>query len=187
VVMYKDLTEQPITEPPLSRTGLSVQDGVARSLKAINEIEAEIVSLVRRTVARNLATSGATSSARVTVIRNLITGALQAAEPFSTGIICGLKSVVKGIILGGTDVTGDFSTIATIVLESVVTGAADTGRDVALATSRARAGIREACHELGGWSGATVDMPFSEAIEKRSAPQISSFGMLPQMSSAYSG
>jgi hypothetical protein len=184
-MINEDLTEDMDTELPLSRTGLTVQAGVARSLKAVNEIEAEIVSLVRRTVAKSLTTNGATPSARVAVIRTVVTGALQATESLGIGTICSLKSVVKGIIFGGTDVTGDLPTMAALALESVVAGASGTGGDVALATSRALAGIREASRELGGWSGARVSAAFLQAIETTSAPHIASFATLPQMGSAY--
>ncbi|HXX82137.1 MAG TPA: hypothetical protein VEI46_11350, partial [Thermodesulfovibrionales bacterium] len=54
----------------ISKVGTSVKEGVVSSLKGINEIEAEIVSLVRNTVSNTLRATGSVANEAVTITKD---------------------------------------------------------------------------------------------------------------------
>ena len=76
---------------------------MASSLKGINEIEAEIVSLVRNTVSTTLKASGSVATDALNVSKDVVKGTIQATEEVGTGLILSTKSVAKGVIMGVAD------------------------------------------------------------------------------------
>ena len=64
----------------IGKAGSAVKEGVVSSLKGINEIEAEIVSLVRNTVSNTLRATGAVADEAVGITKDVVKGAIQATE-----------------------------------------------------------------------------------------------------------
>jgi len=58
----------------IGRAGLQVKEGIIGSLKGINEIEAEIVGLVRNTVSVALKASGSIAHESIDVTKDVIKG-----------------------------------------------------------------------------------------------------------------
>ncbi len=101
-----------VKEVTMGEAGTAVKEGVVSSLKGINEIEAEIVSLVRNTVSNTLRATGEVATESVTITKDVVIGAIQATEEVGTGLILSTKSVAKGIVMGVSDVGGDVIIIA---------------------------------------------------------------------------
>jgi len=108
----------------LGAVGTTVKDGLVQSLKGIEEIESEIVSMVRQTVSDALRATGSMANEGVGVTRDVVLGALAATQEVGTGAVNATKSVAKGIILGVADVGGDLVTTADTVARTVVKGVA---------------------------------------------------------------
>jgi len=81
----------------VGRAGTTVKQGIIHSLKAINEIEAGIVTLVRNTVADTFNATGSVANEAVVVTRDMIKGIVGAAEEVGTGLIISTKSVAKAL------------------------------------------------------------------------------------------
>ncbi len=134
----------------IGKAGMAVKEGIVGSLKGINEIEAEIVSLVRTTVSNALRTIGVAAHEGITVAKDVMKGAIQATEEVGTGLTLSTKSVAKGIVMGVSDVGGDVVAVATTTVERAVKGAAEIGADVSVIARRAVDGVIEATREVGG-------------------------------------
>jgi hypothetical protein len=91
----------------MGRAGTAVKEGVARSLKGLNEIEADIVSLVRNTVSDTLKLTADIADMSLSLTTEVVKGAIKATEEVGTGLILSTKSVTKGVIMGVGDVGGD--------------------------------------------------------------------------------
>lgn len=96
----------------IGKAGSAVKEGVISSLKGINEIEAEIVSLVRNTVSNTLRATSAVAGETVGITKDVIKGAMQATEEVGTGLILSTKSVAKGVVMGVSDVGGDIVSVS---------------------------------------------------------------------------
>ena len=90
----------------IGAAGTTVKTGIAASLRGIDEIETEIVSLVRNTVSNSIRATGAVGSEAVNITRDVVKGALAATEDLGTGLVVTTKSVAKGVALGVSDVGG---------------------------------------------------------------------------------
>src|SRR5208337_1859772 len=86
------ISGKPSTEA-IGKAGYAVKEGIISSLKGINEIEGEIVSLVRNTVSNTLRSTGSIAGEMVSVIKDVFKGAIQATEEVGTGLILSSKSV----------------------------------------------------------------------------------------------
>ena len=104
-------TEQPPQED-LGRAGTAVKEGVVRSLKGLNEIEADIVSVVRSTVVDSLKLTADVTGMTLDMTSEVFKGAIKATEEVGTGLILSTKSVTKGIIMGVGDMGGDVMAVA---------------------------------------------------------------------------
>jgi len=62
-----------------------VKEGVINSLKGLNEIEAQIVSLVRSTGSVTLRETGSIAGEATAVTKDVVKGAIQATEEVGTG------------------------------------------------------------------------------------------------------
>jgi hypothetical protein len=91
----------------MGKAGVTVKEGVLSGLKGINEIETQIVTLVKNTVSDTLQATGSVADETVNVTRSVLQGTLKAAEEVGTGLLLSSKSVAKGIIMGVSDVGGD--------------------------------------------------------------------------------
>src|SRR5574337_151795 len=108
------------TSPTIGKAGTTVKDGIIQSLKGINEIEAEIVSLVRNTVSQSLRATGGVAGEAIGLTRDVVKGAIQATEEVGTGLVLSTKSVAKGVIMGVGDVGGDALSIAGQTVKAAV-------------------------------------------------------------------
>ena len=110
--MVEDAHNVPGRGGTIGSVGTAVKEGVVGSLKGLNEVETEIVNLVRSTVSQTLKATGEVAMDSVAVIRDVVTGALQATEEVGIGLIVSTKSVTKGVVLGVRDVGGDVLSVA---------------------------------------------------------------------------
>ena len=134
------LTER--TANRLGAAGGAVKDGMIRSLRGVNEIEAEMVSVVRSTVSDTLRATGSIADETVHVARDAILGALQATDQVGNGLVVTMKSVAKGVILGVSDVGGDAIQAASAITKAAVQGASELGSDIGLTARHAVDGVR---------------------------------------------
>jgi hypothetical protein len=77
----------------IGAAGHTVKTGIASSLRGIDEIESEIVSLVRNTVSNTLRATGAVGAEAVDITRDVVKGALAATEDAGTGLALSTKCV----------------------------------------------------------------------------------------------
>lgn len=68
----------------IGRAGSAVKEGVIGSLKEINEIQAEIVGLVRSTVSNALRVPGDVAGETVAITKDVVKGAIAATEEVAT-------------------------------------------------------------------------------------------------------
>ena len=71
----------------IGAAGTTVKTGIAASLRGIDEIETEIVSLVRNTVSNSIRATGAVGTEAVNITRDVVKGALAATEDLGTGLV----------------------------------------------------------------------------------------------------
>jgi hypothetical protein len=69
----------------IGAAGVKVKEGIVSSLKGINEIEAEIVSLVRNTVSDALKATASVANDGIIVSKDVVKGAIQATEEVGCG------------------------------------------------------------------------------------------------------
>jgi hypothetical protein len=132
IMSEKETTSQGNSEAGIGQAGSRVGEGIVGTLKGINEIEAEIVGVVRNTVSNSFKTLGAVAGEEINVTKDVIKEAIQATEEVGSGLVLSTKSVAKGVIMGVSDVGGDAigATSQTVML--VVKEAADVGADVSM-------------------------------------------------------
>ena len=133
----------------LGKAGATVREGVLSGLKSVNEIEAQIVTLVKNTVSDTLKATGSVADETVNVTKDVLQGTFKAAEEVGTGLLLSSKSVAKGIIMGVSDVGGDVFSVAKQVIRGAVKGAGEIGADVGQVARRTVDGIIEAGRETG--------------------------------------
>jgi hypothetical protein len=77
----KSYEETPQTDikATMGKAGATVKEGVLSSLKGINEIETQIVTLVRNTVSDTLKATGSVADETVNLTRSLLQGTFKAA------------------------------------------------------------------------------------------------------------
>jgi hypothetical protein len=134
----------------IGAAGVTVKTGIVGSLRGVDEIEAEIVSLVRNTVSNTIKASGSVSGEAVNTVRDVVKGAIAATEEVGAGLVLASKSVAKGVVMGVADVGGDVIKAASETGRTAVRSAADVGGDVALVAKRTVDGVIEAARETGG-------------------------------------
>jgi hypothetical protein len=148
--MARNMPEPKKVEYKMSEAGRAVKEGIVMSLRGVNEIEAEIVSLVRNVVSDSLKATGGIAGESVAITKEVMKGAIAATEEVGHGLVMSTKSVAKGIIMGVSDVGGDVVKSAGQIAQGAVKGASEIGADVAIVGRRAIDGVIEATKEIGG-------------------------------------
>lgn len=142
-----------MAQPPvLGSAGLATQDGMERSLKHLLSIEAEVGELVRQAVRRNLDPKAGAAGVKqlITVVRDVVAGAIQATERAGTGLSVSIKGVARGVAMGAHDVRSDICKAASETVRLAVRHGSKVRADVDLVVRRALDGIVEAVSETGG-------------------------------------
>ena len=80
----------------IGEAGATVKEGVLSSIKGINEIETQIVTLVRNTVSDTLKATGSVADETVNVTRSVLQGTFKAAEEVGTGLLLAPRAWQKG-------------------------------------------------------------------------------------------
>ena len=147
----KSFEETPRTdiEATVGETGATLKDVVLSSLEGINQIETQMVALVRNTVSDTLKATGSVADETLNVTKEVLRGIFNAAADVGTGLLLSSKSVAKGIVVGVSDVGGDLLSVAKQVVKETVKGAAEIGADVGQVARRTVEGILEAAGETG--------------------------------------
>jgi hypothetical protein len=81
----------------IGKAGTEVKEGISSSLKGINEIEAEIVSLVRNTVSNTLRAGGEVAGESLSITKDVVKGAISATEEVGTGLILSTKAWLRAL------------------------------------------------------------------------------------------
>lgn len=137
------------------------QWAIAARLKALKELEAEIVSFVRASVARTLRSGKATATEAV--IERMMSSALVAADEAGAGLLIGAKNTAKGVILGVQDVGGDAAAAALMAARASAAASEATGADAGAVMDSVVDGVAEAMIE----SGANPDEFLGQAARLR--------------------
>jgi hypothetical protein len=161
------LEETPRTDTvaTMGKAGATVKEGVLSSLKGINEIETQIVTLVRNTVSDTLKATCSVADETVNVTKEVLQGTLKAVEEVGTGLLLSSKSVAKGVIMGVNDVGGNVLSVAKQVIKGTVNEAAEIGGDVGQVSRRTVDGIIEAARETGANAEELAKVTVNGAIE----------------------
>lgn len=100
----------------LGGAGKALKDGIVGTLRGINEIESEVVSLIGNTLSGAIRLTGAVATAGVAVTRDVVKGTLQATEEVAKAAIggvlegtCEIGKAVKGVLVG---VVGEVKEVA---------------------------------------------------------------------------
>jgi hypothetical protein len=108
------------TSPPIAGTvgaiGTSVKEGVVRSLRGVDEVEAEAFTVARDTVSNAIRTTGAVANDVITVTRDVARGAIQATEETGNGLLGATRNVAKEFLRDVTDVSTDVGTLAAVAI-----------------------------------------------------------------------
>ena len=149
----------------IGAAGTTVKTGIAASLRGIDEIETEIVSLVRNTVSNSIRATGAVGTEAVNITRDVVKGALAATEDLGTGLVVTTKSVAKGVALGVSDVGGDVISAASETARAAVNATSAVGGDTLMVAKHTLDGVVEATNETGGNAVETARAVASSAAE----------------------
>jgi hypothetical protein len=144
--------------------GIRIKGAMLTSLKAVDEVEAEIVSLTRNTVAKALR-EVEPASETLAVVRCVITGATTAAEQVGSGLTLSAAPIAKGILLGVQDTGGELSGAAAEIARALIKAANTVREDPGLMVRHAIEGITEAAVELGGNSRPVAAKAVFAALE----------------------
>jgi len=139
------------------------QWALAARLKALKELEAEIVSFVRSAVARALRAGDGVSAEGV--VQRMMASALVAADDAGAGLLIGAKNTAKGLILGIQDTGGDATAAALTCARASAAASQATGADARDVMDSVVDGVAEAMVE----SGASPNEFLSEAARLRVA------------------
>lgn len=145
--------------------GQTVKEGVVETLKGLDEIESELIGLVRSTVSNALRASGAVAGDVVDVVREVVKSALSATSEIGCDAIVATKAVAKGAILGVADVGGDLIKASGETTRAAVEVASSIGADVGGVARRAVNGVTEAASEIGANVGGMAEAAARGALE----------------------
>ena len=70
----------------MGKAGTSVKEGIVSGLKGINEIETQMMGLVKDTVSETLKVTGSVVGETLAVTKEVLQGAVKAAEEVGTGL-----------------------------------------------------------------------------------------------------
>lgn len=143
-------TGETTRESMIGNTGAAIKDGIVGSLKGVNEIETQLVSVVGHTVSDTLQTTGTVAKDGLLVAKDVISGTVQAVTDVGTGLTNGVKNVAKGVVTGVNEVGGDVFNLAQQTAEGVISGVADLGAMVGDVANRTARGTVETTKEVGG-------------------------------------
>jgi hypothetical protein len=146
--------------------GQAVKAGIIERLSELNSVEADIATLVRKSVSDSLRTGGAAAGQLVDVVHDVVIGAIQASEEVGVGLTMSTRSVAKGIVMGVHDVNGDIVTASSETLRSIIRHAATIGVDVGMLSRHAVDGVIEATAEIGGDMSQVARQAIEGAIEE---------------------
>lgn len=106
----------------MGNAGAAVKDGIVGGLRGIHEIEAEIVSLVRHTLADTVKATGTVASESVTVLSGVMQGTMQATAEAGTGLVVSTKQVATGVLEATSELSDTAVRAATDILVGAVEG-----------------------------------------------------------------
>lgn len=148
--IVKKAARRPVRSSPLGEAGSAARDGVVRSLQGLVSIEAEVAALVRKAIVDGLNVSQSTAKGLVGVVRDVVSGAIQATEQNGSSLAVSIKGLARGVVMGVHDARADVVKAASETVKLVVKHAGRVGADVELVVRRAMDGITEAVTETGG-------------------------------------
>lgn len=131
-----------------------VREGIARSLKGLIAIEADIASLVRRTVVDALPDGAATAKQLHGLVRDVVTAGIEGTEQAGIELVVSIKGIAKGVVLGVNDIRADLGKAASETVRIAIKHAGRLRGDVVAVAERAMEGIASAVDDAGGRASA---------------------------------
>jgi hypothetical protein len=132
---------------------IRIQRAMAARLKALKEVEAEIVSFVRTAVSRTLRAAGDPHAAAPGIVHHVMTSAILASDEAGAGLLIGAKNTAKGLVLGVQDVGGDAAAAAKEAARASVAATETIGVDTGMVVHSIIEGVAEAIIETGANPG----------------------------------
>ncbi|WP_136417978.1 hypothetical protein [Herbaspirillum sp. ST 5-3] len=128
---------------PASAAADAVREGIVSRLSGVKAIDADIVIVVKATVADALKAGGSAAHQLTKLIHDVVRGAIQAVEQLGLDLATSMKSVAKGIVLGVHEVGGDVITASAETAHAIILHVASVGVDAGTAARRAAEGSIE--------------------------------------------
>src|SRR5208337_5604825 len=107
--MKKSESASPQDAPAKGNEGVqkTVKEGIINGFQIINQVEAGLVDLARKTVSDTINATGAVANEAIGVAGDVVKGTIAAAQQAGSGLLDATKSIAKGIIIGVSEVGGD--------------------------------------------------------------------------------
>lgn len=153
-----------MSESAITTTGTAIKDGLVGSLKGLNEIEAQLVSMVGNAVSDTLRTTGTVARDGLTIAKDVVSGTVQTVADVGTGLTNSAKNVVREVVTDMSEVGGDVLNVAQQAAKGVIAGVADIGAMVGDVANRTARGTVETTKEVGGSVGALAKSTLEGAI-----------------------
>jgi hypothetical protein len=142
---------------------------MTKAIREANHVKGNVTNLVRMNVASTLKAKGLESGEIKQVVKDVIEGALGAAEEMEIGLATTSRNVARGLIVGINDAGGDIALAAGYAIKYVIREASSFKGDIGQVAIATYDGVVEAIAEVGGNLEATARALIAGAIESASA------------------
>ena len=157
-------TRRAARAPSLGHAGRAIRQGAGHTLKQLQAIEVEIAQLARRTVSVALAAAGGTTRQLAAVVRDVIAGAVQAAESAGSELTLSIKGAARGTIAGVHDARGNVERAASEIVKTSIKQGDRMGAEIGAVARSALDGIAQGVAEVGQSAAAIAKVSAREAI-----------------------
>jgi hypothetical protein len=138
-----------VRAPSLGHAGDTLKHGAADTLKQMRTIEAVIAKLARQTVGEALNAAGGAARELVAIVRDVLAGAVQAAETAGSELNVSIKGAARGTIAGVIDARGNVSRAASEIVKASIKQGNRVGAEIGAVARSALEGIDEGLAEAG--------------------------------------
>jgi hypothetical protein len=158
---FMEQSNETTGESGITSAGTAIKNGVVGSLKGVNEIETQLVSVVGNAVSDTLRTTGTVARDGLAIAKDVVSGTVQTVADVGTELTTSVKDMAKGVVTGVSEVGGDVLNVAQQTAKGVITGVADIGAlvgDVANRTARGTIGTtKEIGENVGALARTTLE------------------------------
>ncbi len=151
------------TQPAAAEHGF--REGIVSGLHGANEVEGEVIALVRDTASNLLRAGGALSGEAVNLTRELAGNAVSATAEVGSSVTGGAARVARGAIGGVVEVGSDLGHAASDLVRGTVQGVVSIGGEVGALADRAVNGTLATANVLARGTIVTVRDTATTAID----------------------